>query len=75
MNTTECGINVESLERWILTYYTKEKPTSINRIRGVIDFSFDGKLLFYQTFADCGTIDIATLNYLSIRPETMTYLN
>ena len=74
MSTTECGIKVEDMERWILTYYTKEKPTKMSRIRGVIDFTFEDKKLFYRTFADCGTIDVSTLNYLSIRPEEIVYL-
>lgn len=71
MSTTECGIKAESMERWILTYYTKDKPTKMGRVREVIDFSFEDKKLFYRTFGDCGTIDVSALNYLSIRPETI----
>lgn len=71
MNITECGINVEETDNWIITYYTKDNPTKIGRVRKVIDFSFEGKKLFYRTFAECGILDIMALNYLSIRPETI----
>lgn len=71
MNIIECGTNFGVLEKWILTYYTKDKPTKMGRVREVIDFSFTDKTLFYRTYTATGTIDIATLNYLSIRPETI----